>query len=259
MMKRPLSFLIVLVLILAVLPTDAFADVIFEPWEDAFYDEHREDCEYTSRNFYAAGPEGTVTVYKSPESDRVQATIENDSIVWISHIYTSHEGVRWGYHEDWQNDIRGWVPMAYLDLIYDGISFETEFADRIKEEEGEMDDPSLVDQKVYFWQYPGSYDYVEMPVYGDSAPRYYRSYTDDEGRVWVQFSYYMGLKNYWVDLNDPMNPHEEFQNSGPVRIPSGDATAVVVPGRDNTGLIIAVATTVAVTAVLLILLKKKKA
>ena len=113
----------------------ASADVIFEP-NDSFYEAHREDCVRNERNYTAAGPNGDVTVYESPESDKVIATFANGETLYISYIYTDPDGIQWGYYENWETGVAGWVPMEYLELIYDGISFEEEFGHLFAEEEG---------------------------------------------------------------------------------------------------------------------------
>ena len=259
-MKKMMKMLAALFLALLIVPGMVRADVIFEPWDDAFYDDHREECEYHSRSYTASGPNGEVMVYKSPESASEKGKFDNGQIVWITHIYQAADGIRWGYCEDWEKDIHGWVPMDYLVLIYDGISFEEDYGHQFEEKSGSAMSDALVDQKIWFWQYPGSEDRMEVPIYTDSTLNYDVTFTDPSGTVWVQFSYYMGLRNYWIKLDDPQSPDSDFvaDQGKTVQTPSTD---IIVPqGSGATWVAVgAVGATVAVTAVLLIRLKKKKA
>ena len=68
-MKRTLSLLLALVLLLALTPAVS-ADVIFEP-QDSFYWDHRGECQYHSRSYYADGPDNVAVVYRSPVSAAV--------------------------------------------------------------------------------------------------------------------------------------------------------------------------------------------
>ena len=74
-MKRTISLLLALIFVLALTPA-VRADVIFEP-QDSFYWEHRGECQYLSRSYYADGPENVAEIYRSPESAAVVERVKN--------------------------------------------------------------------------------------------------------------------------------------------------------------------------------------
>lgn len=264
-MKRLISLICAVMLAVCCI-VSASADVIFEP-NDNFYEDHREDCVRNERNYTAAGPNGDVTVYQSPESDKVMAVFPNGEILYISYIYTdAATGIQWGYYENWETNVTGWVPMAYLELIYDGISFEEEFGHLFVQEEGTL---SVEHQgkAVKFWKYPGSTEYLEWTVEGDNMPAYQTVYTDANGVCWGRQGYYMGLRGYWINLDAPdadYVPHETEpveETEAPTE-PEDVAGTVeeIVPKADHTTtiIIVAVVAVVALTGGLLFALKRKK-
>ena len=196
-MKRTISLLLALLLCLSLAPA-ASADVIFEP-EDSFYWEHRGECQYHSRSYYADGPDNVAVVYRSPASSAVVERVKNGLELWISYLWEDAEGFLWGCCENFEENWAGWVPMDYLLLKYDHICFREEFADRIAEESGTLTGGG----NIHFWDYPGSEDAVAFEVEGDYPPEYDETFTDDAGRKWGYIGYHMGLRNVWVCLDDP--------------------------------------------------------
>ena len=198
-MKRTISLLLALIFVLALTPA-VRADVIFEP-QDSFYWEHRGECQYLSRTYYADGPDKVAVVYRSPESSAVVERVKNGDELWISYTYEDKNGISWGYCENYEEDWAGWVPMDYLLLKYDYICFQEEFGDRITtpEEYGVLS----VEGEVYLWNYPGSEDSVIYTVDGEYPPEYEEIFTDDAGRNWGYIGYHIGIRNVWVCLDDP--------------------------------------------------------
>lgn len=177
------------------------ADVIWEPYHDDFYDENRVHCDYVNRTFTANGPEGEVILYESPENPTVVATWENGFTAYISFTYTDAEGNVWGVYDDMESGISGWMPMAYMTVVYDFISFQEEFGDRITEESGTI--PAMyAGQTIRFWKYPGAEDFYEipMPEEADSMPQYNKLFVDDTGKQWGYVGYFRGTKSRWVCL-----------------------------------------------------------
>ena len=197
-MKRTISLILALVFLLALAPA-VVADVIIEP-SDTFYARHREECQHWQRGYLACGPGDSVTVYRSPESAAVAERVKNGDILWISYIYTDENGIGWGYTENYEENWSGWVPMDYLLLKYDSLSFQEEFATRITEEEGTLE---VSGAEVRFWNYPGSEDATAFAVEGDYLPEYYETFTDDAGRRWGHIGYHMGIRDVWVCLDAP--------------------------------------------------------
>ena len=84
-MKKLICLCLAALLLLTNLPT-VRADVIFVPMGDDFFDEHRDECAYHDRYYTAQGPNGDVTVYESPISDRVIKTVKNGETLWVSYV-----------------------------------------------------------------------------------------------------------------------------------------------------------------------------
>ena len=197
-MKRTISMLLALIFVLALTPA-VRADVIFEP-QDSFFWEHRGECQYLSRTYYADGPDKVAVVYRSPESSAVVERVKNGDELRITYIYEDENGISWGYCDNYGENWTGWVPMEYLLLKYDYICFQEEFGGRIQDQAGEV---TASGGEIRFWNYPGSVDAVEFAVESEYSPEYEEIFTDDAGRNWGYIGYHMGLRNVWVCLDDP--------------------------------------------------------
>ena len=191
-MKRTICLLLTLIF--------ARADVIFEP-QDSFFWEHRGECQYHERTYYADGPENVAEVYRSPVSASVVERVKNGKELWISYIYEDKNGISWGYCDNYEENWAGWVPMDYLLLKYDYISFREEFADRITtlDKYGKLS----AEGEVYLWNYPGSEDFMTNTVDAEYPPEYEAVFTDDAGRSWGFIGYHMAIRNVWVCLDNP--------------------------------------------------------
>lgn len=259
----------ILLLAALLLPVSTRADVIYQPF-DSFYEQNWDECEYVCRSYTANGPNGDVTLYKSPVDDMmVSGSVPNGEAVFVSYTYEDSRGIVWGCCEIWEEDLLGWAPMDYLVLIYDGISFEEEYADRFVAEEGSIGKDYL-GQTIYFWQYPGSTAYFDMELQSDPdgyMPEYSTIYLDEAGNKWAKCSYYMGIKGYWINLNDPTANEDIFSPEAteqaepvPTEVPMEPVEEIVPVGNQSLKVvtIAAVAAVVAVTGLLLIFLKRKK-
>lgn len=265
-MKKMIRILCV-VLILLMLPIQVSADIIYEPWDDSFYEEHRDQCEYHARSYYTAGPNGDVTVYESPESAWEEMKLSNGTVLWISYIYEDPDGITWGYWAHWEMDWQGWVPMDYLVLIYDGISFEEEYGAQFRDEPGQLDS-QYRGRTIYFWDYPGcrTYSGHTLSETEEYLPEYSLCYTDPDGRTWGKIGYYMGHRNCWICLDDPTADFdvlypEGIEETEPVTQPLPETEVEEIKPGGNPSIkwivIASVAGVVALTAVLLFFLKKK--
>lgn len=181
---------------LCVLPVRA--DVIWEP-QNSFYEKHSSECEYVGRTFTANGPDGEVILYESPVSARKVATWENGHKVHIDFSYKDEKGTLWGVYED--RDKSGWVPMEYMDVVYDHISFAEEYGEKLQKKDGTLDQ-QYMGKEIYFWSYPAS-PYQSFVTIGDDLPNYYRIYEDGAGHIWGNVGYYYGDKNVWICLDEP--------------------------------------------------------
>lgn len=216
MKKNAWIWAVVVCWILCVMP--AKADVIWEP-SDTFYHDHYEDCRYVNRNFTANGPDGEVIVYKSPENPMVVTTWENGFNAYISFVYTDEDGNEWGIYEDYETNVKGWVPMAYMKVVYDGISFTEEYGESFVEDSAAFP-AEYAGQTVYCFTYPGSESCFEMrmPEVVEEMPMYARTFTDEQGLVWGYIGYFRGVRDRWVCITNATATFEElYPDSAPVK------------------------------------------
>lgn len=242
------------------------ADLIWEPM-DSFYEKHVSECTYVNRLFTADGPDGEVIVYKSPVSSSVITRLKNGTRLYVSFSYEASDGIEWAVYEDSGTGDTGWMPMDYLTVVYDSISFEEEFGEQIDTSGyGSLDD-SCCGTDVYFWNYPGSTESTVITV-SDYAPEYSGTFVDEEGQKWGKVSYYMGLKSFWICLDNPSADFDAlYPNGVPSRgsnLNSADRTPEkIVPNRSGTAktlifVTVMVLLVVLVTVVLLVILKDRK-
>lgn len=203
----------------------AKADVIWEP-EDSFYQKHASDCTYVNRVFTANGPDNVVLVYQSPELPIVVERWENGNTEWISFTYKDSDGIVWGY-------CRGWMPMEYMEVVYDSISFAEEYADQITKDPGELGNEYL-GKEIYCWGYPGAENGYTMTLGSDYTPSYSGVFTDEEGNIWGSVGYYFGRKNFWICIDKPEVDYEQlYPNGGPQRGSSDKAQGTVTAQESN--------------------------
>ncbi len=252
------------------------ADVIWEPMGDAFYDEHAGECEYLVRAYTANGPDGKVIVYKSPEDAEETAVIENGNKVYISYVYTDENGVSWGIYDNMSTNEYGWLPMAYMEVVYDYISFEADYGASIKDQEGILS-KEYSGKNILIWDYPGAHSSGEFSTQDLDMPTYRKIYVDEEGRSWGKIGYYYGWRNCWICLDAPTADYEELYPAGNIvqeRIEEERAEAAAVEDgaaqenseqrivpKQNDQLVIfvvgMVAAVVVVTGVLLVVLQRR--
>lgn len=225
------------------------ADIIWEP-DDQFYNHHAEECTYVNRTFTTNGPDGVVIVYQSPESPRIITQLDNGSNVHISFTYQSADGILWGIYEG--ADQTGWLPMDYMNVVYDSISFTEDYADEIVDENGVLD-TIYQNKEIYLWKYPGSQVY-DMIQTRDFLPTYESVYLDEKSRHWGNVGYYMGMRNVWICIDDPAADFETLYPSGaPTRelaqstqSPS-ETTKRIVPKQNTAVVMLTVLLVLAVT------------
>ncbi|MCI9189679.1 MAG: hypothetical protein HFH84_08615 [Lachnospiraceae bacterium] len=188
----------------------ARADVIWEP-EDSFYWKHAEECTYVSRMYTTNGPDNKVISYKSPELPQEVDTWENGVRVQILFTYEDSYGNLWGIYDDYRGTT-GWIPMEYMELVYDSIAFREEHEAQIIGDVGDLDE-KYVGETIYLWEYPGSEEYTSMEV-SDYTPEYRGIYVDGNGKRWGCVQYYFGIKNTWVYIDEPTADFEQIFPEG---------------------------------------------
>lgn len=250
---------------LCVLPVRA--DLIWEPM-DSFYEEFSSECEYVGRTFTANGPDGEVILYESPVSGKVITRWENGFTAYISFTYEDRKGTVWGVYEDGNSSKTGWMPMEYMDVVYDSISFAEEYQADFREQKGVLDEQYL-GESVCFWPYPGASEgyKIKPESMGSYMPEYYRIYEDSQGRTWGNVGYYFGLKDVWVCLDQPDAAFETLYPDGNSGIGEAQpqekefAGERISPGGNGNNpvvmVVMAVALVVLVTGILLLMLKRK--
>lgn len=205
-MKRKLIALLTAVLLLAAMTTPAFADLIWEPMGNNFYEKHRDECEYVNRAYLANGGEGYVTIKKSPDSSAEIMNVANGTTLFINFVWTDKDGIQWGIgYPAGAFDSEGWVPLSDLAMIYDYRDFEEDHSKEFKAYDGCGDD--LTEACAY--SYPGGVFESKLESWGDNdftlSDCFDVLYTDENGLRWSYVGYYYGHRNCWVCIDDPLN------------------------------------------------------
>ena len=258
-MRRWIAFVCgFLCYMLCILPVRA--DVIWEP-QESFYEEVSSECEYVGRVFTANGPDGEVILYASPVSGRVIARWENGFKAYISFTYEDKNGTIWGIYEEGDSSKTGWMPMEYMDVVYDGISFGEEYMADITEQNGALDEQYL-GKSIYYWRYPGASEGYDMKV-ESYVPEYHRTYVDSQGHTWGNVGYYFGHKNVWICLDQPEAEFDTLYPGGTSGIGEAQPTEKDFPadritpdGKQNLVIVLVVLLVIFVTGVLVVMLKR---
>lgn len=273
-MKNLMTVLLTLLMV-AGLSVPVFADVIYIP-EDPFLEEYLNESQRMDRAYRALTE---VTVYESPESDKKLGTLAKDESVFIYYVFTDARDNQWGYCERYNSEtydlqFSGWLPMAYMELVYDYISFAEDYGDTFRNEEGQLSE-AYADDTVWFWNYPGSEsgDPFDMAAWADDyLPEYHNIYQDEQGRSWGYVGYYYGHRNFWICLDEPTADFDTLYPSGApqVEITEPGQTDPTLPAEEivpqlsagtrllRTGITVAVVVCIVVTAVMLVKMKKKE-
>ncbi len=209
MKKRIGLFAVCVGLMMNVLPVQA--DLIWEPEEDSFYTEHADECVYVNRTYVANGPDGQVTVYESPESQKIVDVWEKGKSVSISFLYEDESGVTWGIYDNGNTSESGWVQLEQMARRYDSNAFREEYQDQFIEETVAV----YGDQEniIYFWKYPGAGKYTEISM-DEEGMELQQTFVDEEGHKWAYVGYYRGMKQYWVCVDCPTAELEELYPNG---------------------------------------------
>ena len=275
-MKRILTCVLTLAMVL-MLAVPAGADVLWEPFGNRFYENHRNDCDYLGRQFCANSPEGFITLWNAPGGSSVAAQYENGTKLWIYWVYED-----WGCASNWEGGAEsiGWVPMADMELVYDYSSFAEEYADRITPYAGEFANYSGNAAGAAFYEYPGAPDVKRYMPMDEQLPvkenlmgttefgSYIQSvFVDENGLTWGFVSYMYGRLNGWFCMDDPEgdgDPYgqtEEVPSVFPQReVGTAELTAPQTPQLPARSYLpyVLVGAVAGVTAVLLLVFFKKK-
>lgn len=251
----------------------ARADVIWEPWGNEYFDNHKSEMTYLNNIVEANGPNGHVVVYLNPETNKTLTEFENGTEFIARWTIKDIEDREWALVAFSRSDSGvpeyGWVPMDYAFSVYDSEEFVEEYQDRIVWGGGNVFDFS--GEYYYSYSYPGGKCLWEE---GSSTEfvghlHYNMTFVDEDGRTWG--AYIMGgSKDNWFLLDDPCMPPEELYPDGPpgrdtrVRPVWADDAKEIVPIDDSIestvpiGVIIGIVGVVLATGAVLIVMVKKK-
>lgn len=260
--KRTFVCLLTLLLLLT-WTTPAFADVMWEPIDNPFYENHRDQCEYENRAYYANGKDGFITLWDAPKGSMVRAQYENGEVLFVGYTYQN-----WSMVSRWekQKEISGWVSTADLTLVYDYLCFAEEYADRITPYNGEFADYDGDIETINFYEYPGARLVNSSPkavlllkyLTGSADGVSYISsiFVDEDGRTWGFVNYLHGRLNSWFCLDEPDGTDFPVRETGlpeltPARTP-------VLPAAGYTPYVLVFAVAAATLALLAVFYGKKR-
>lgn len=260
-MKR----LLCLLLILLALTVSASADILWEPYENAYYNTAGyENFEYMNRTYVV--PEGmTATIYDSPKTGGERKVLEAGSRIYIG-PYAEIDGELWGAgypYGDWETE--GWVRLARLQLEYDHDAFLQDHGDQVQGGEFTAARAEELNGTVPTWTYPGSgildrelvFDGTDYG-YNDGLLTYIQLYTDPEGGQWGYVGYYMGSCG-WLYLDDLYAEDPSFRLIPEIESTVTDTSPEHAPGSGNLlWITIPILLLCAGTAVLILRLKRKQ-
>lgn len=224
-MKRIFTGALTLFMLLSLAAT-AYADILWSPMDNQFFDSHHQECEYLGRSYYANGSAGFVTAWEAPGGTYVREQYRNGEVLWVGYTYRS-----WGLVSRWEDgeEISGWVPMADLYLVYDHISFEEEYGAQFQDYSGEFADyEGEAGEEFCFWEYPYAgepdtriaitQDMLDaLRGSGEQSSYISKVYVDENGRNWGFVNYLYGIRNFWILLDDPT-----CENVTASRVPKAD-------------------------------------
>ncbi len=230
-MKRKLLALFSAVLLMLTMVTPAFADLIWMPRErNDFYEKH--NCTYHDRAYSANGGDGYVTMLIAPDSRKEVANLANGTHFYAIYTWTDADGSVWGFgYPSGQWETEGWVNLADMAMIYDYLCFEEDHGKGFKKYDGSGD--HLTEALVY--TYPGGVYSSRLEHGGGDygfAEGFQNLYTDENGLRWTFIGYYMGNRDGWVCIDDPMNENLGVETAQTVAQVRGEGTQPVPPAAD---------------------------
>ena len=250
--------LICLILALAVAILPVFADIIWEPYNDPFYDRHREEFTFCREVYETAF---AVDALREPYGEKV-CTIPEGEAINGEHIYTGEDGVTWILSDymldgDWKTI---YVRADQVVNRYDR-EFLQDFGAELAAEPPEGIGAITIQEGFLFWTYPGGlpWEGAGSLVELDAAEVCQWYYTDPQGDVWGYVDYHFGRHESWICLTamtDPDRPGATIPEELQPKIPE-QQTAEEKKGMQPI-IFLPIAVAVGASVMLLLWPKKKK-
>lgn len=255
------------VMLVSLLGSYAFADVIWEP-ENDFYSSRSNECEYVNRDYYANGENGYLEIFSKPGGKSL-GFAENGELFHVQFSYVAGSDI-WGlaeYGEDGDklesrgdgDSSTGWFKLDDAELKYDSQSFREDHEADFTDFDGDYT-YLLNTNNIVIWTFPnsgktcGNLDGISEDFEIQSV------YTDLDGLEWGYVSYYYGTKDFWICLSDPTNENIAAKDvPSPVFVtPSPDYVPEASSNSMTTIIIICVAAAILCAAVAISVTNKKK-
>lgn len=216
---------------------NVYADMLYEPYKNDFYNSHFAECKYIEWRTYVVLND--CDIYISPESQEKTNTFKAGDEVIVPYEYYDEEGRRWGCghiptEDVWAEDY--WFLMDNVQLIYDHISFMEEHKNETRKYNGELND-FYAEKQVVLWKYPFS-DRINTVLtpedwmgYHVDPEDYYSLdnqasyvYNDINGNDWVYLWYY---PSGWIYVPDPESDIvKTAENTAVLKENDGESEAV---------------------------------
>ncbi|MBR6405693.1 MAG: hypothetical protein IKS18_05820 [Lachnospiraceae bacterium] len=227
-MKKWILPAAVMILLIPLCVRSAYADLISIPLADQFYESHAEDCVYEDRYYTVVAEDGAIGA-ESPENLREVMRIQPGTEIYISYVYETKKGLRYGLYEELFDESgeylpeseqkSGWFLMDTLFESYGGERFAEEYGSEIREEFWALSQEQMENLKgksVWYYAYPGG-DGIREAKFQEktfTGREHSGLYTDPYQNTWA----FMGTMRVragkkeavWILLDDPAKTPEEL-------------------------------------------------
>ena len=231
-MKRRLLALILSCILCLALAATASADVLWEPYDNTYYQKHSKDFSYLDQTYVV--PDGmTANLYNDPVNGGLIKTMSAGTRIYIG-PYGQVNGELWGSgyaYGDWQNE--GWIRLDRLQKEYSHEDFYAQYQNECVATDDIITQLDI-ETEIQTWTYPGSGigdgtvpKEALQTGYNDGVMDFQFVYTDPDGGRWGYVGYFMGHCG-WVYLDDPetteppmfpQTPENTVTNTAPEEAP----------------------------------------
>lgn len=222
---------------MAMTAPNVYADMVYEPYKNDFYNSHFDECKYIEQRTYVVLSD--CDIFISPEATEKADTLKAGDEITVSYEYYDDEGRRWGCgyiptDDVWSEDF--WFLMENVQLLYDHISFMEEHKNETRKYNGELND-FYTEKQVVLWKYPFS-DRINTVLTPEDWMGYHIDpgeflsldnqasyvYNDINGNDWVYLWYY---PSGWIYVPDPESDIvKTAENTAVLKENDGESEAV---------------------------------